>query len=144
LDVWREGIGANLRRGPWDAYGAYTYDQVFDVPERLAGRFVRRAQGLTAELDYRLTHSLLPSVRYDWMKAGGFQSDVIFEPGPRQSQVLHLQMRWYLFEGDNLARVPIPALLVLSLRDSVNLTPGGSHPFGAWRNAVPLGFDFAF
>src|SRR5207247_1621756 len=48
LDVWREGIGANLRRGPWDAYGAYTYDQVFDVPERLAGRFVRRAQGLTA------------------------------------------------------------------------------------------------
>jgi len=144
LDVWREGIGANLRRGPWDAYGAYTYDQVFDVPERLAGRFVRRAQGLTAELDYRLTHSLLPSVRYDWMKAGGFQSDVIFEPGPRQSQVLHLQMRWYLFEGDNLARVPIPALLVLSLRDSVNLTPGGSHPFGAWRNAVLLGFDFAF
>ncbi len=113
-------------------------------PERLAGRFVRRAQGLTAELDYRLTHSLLPSVRYDWMKAGGFQSDVIFEPGPRQSQVLHLQMRWYLFEGDNLARVPIPALLVLSLRDSVNLTPGGSHPFGAWRNAVLLGFDFAF
>src|SRR5438552_3250337 len=107
-------------------------------------RFVRRAQGLTAELDYRLTHSLLPSVRYDWMKAGGFQSDVIFEPGPRQSQVLHLQMRWYLFEGDNLARVPIPALLVLSLRDSVNLTPGGSHPFGAWRNAVLLGFDFAF
>src|SRR5438477_391424 len=144
LDVWREGIGANLRRGPWDAYGAYTYDQVFDVPERLAGRFVRRAQGLTAELDYRLTHSLLPSVRYDWMKAGGFQSDVIFEPGPRQSQVLHLQMRWYLFEGDNLAKVPIPALLVLSLRDSVNLTPGGSHPFGAWRNAVLLGFDFAF
>src|SRR2546429_164795 len=144
LDVWREGIGANLRRGPWDAYGAYTYDQVFDVPERLAGRFVRRAQGLTAELDYRLTHSLLPSVRYDWMKAGGFQSDVVFEPGPRESQVLHLQMRWYLFEGDNLAKVPIPALLVLSLRDSVNLTPGGSHPFGAWRNAVLLGFDFAF
>src|SRR2546427_10723924 len=35
LDVWREGIGANLRRGPWDAYGAYTYDQVYDVPERL-------------------------------------------------------------------------------------------------------------
>src|SRR3989442_7676449 len=83
LDVWREGIGANLRRGPWDAYGAYTYDQVYDVPERLAGRFVRWAQGLTAELDYRLTHSLLPSVRYDWMKAGGFHSDVIFEPGPR-------------------------------------------------------------
>src|SRR5213594_1847241 len=24
LDVWREGIGGNLRRGPWDAYGAYT------------------------------------------------------------------------------------------------------------------------
>src|SRR6058998_782385 len=144
LDVWREGIGANLRRGPWDAYGAYTYDQVFDVPERLAGRFVRRAQGLTAELDYRLTHSLLPSVRYDWMKAGGYQSDVIFEAGPREAQVLHLQMRWYLFEGDNLAKVPIPALLVLSLRDSVNLTPGGSHPFGAWRNAVLLGFDFAF
>ena len=144
LDVWREGIGANLRRGPWDAYGAYTYDQVYDVPERLAGRFVRRAQGLTAELDYRLTHSLLPSVRYDWMKAGGFQSDVVFEPGPRESQVLHLQMRWYLFEGDNLAKVPIPALLVLSLRDSVNLTPGGSHPFGAWRNALLLGFDFAF
>ena len=144
LDVWREGIGANLRRGPWDAYGAYTYDQVYDVPERLAGRFVRRAQGLTAELDYRLTHSLLPSVRYDWMKAGGFQSDVVFEPGPRESQVLHLQMRWYLFEGDDLAKVPIPALLVLSLRDSVNLTPGGSHPFGAWRNAVLLGFDFAF
>src|SRR5437867_11518054 len=44
LDVWREGIGANLRRGAWDAYGAYTYDQVYDVPERLAGRFVRRAQ----------------------------------------------------------------------------------------------------
>jgi len=40
--------------------------------------------------------------------------------------------------------VPIPALLVLSLRDSVNLTPGGSHPFGAWRNALLLGFDFAF
>jgi hypothetical protein len=144
LDVWREGIGANLRRGPWDAYGAYTYDQVYDVPERLAGRFVRRAQGLTAELDYRLTHSLLPSVRYDWMKAGGFQSDVIFEPGPRESQVLHLQMRWYVFEGDDLARVPIPALLALSLRDSVNLTPGGPHPFGAWRNGVFLGFDFAF
>src|SRR5438034_36043 len=144
LDVWREGIGANLRRGPWDAYGAYTYDQVYDVPERLAGRFVRRAQGLTAELDYRLTHSLLPSVRYDWMKAGGFQSDVVFEPGPRESQVRHLQMRCYLFDGDNLAKVPIPALLVLSLRDSVNLTPGGSHPFGAWRNALLLGFDFAF
>ena len=144
MDVWREGIGWNLRRGPWDAYGAYTYDQVYDVPERLAGRFVRRAQGLTAELDYRLTHSLLPSVRYDWMKAGGFQSDVVFEPGPRESQVLHLQMRWYLFEGDNLAKVTIPALLVLSLRDSVNLTPGGSHPFGAWRNALLLGFDFAF
>ena len=144
LDVWREGAGANLRRGPWDAYGAYTYDQVYDVPERLAGRFVRRAQGLTAELDYRLTHTLLPSVRYDWMKSGGFHSDVIFEPGPRESQVLHLQLRWYLFEGDDLARVPIPALLALSLRDSVNLTPGGSHPFGAWRNAVFLGFDFAF
>jgi len=144
LDVWREGIGANLRRGRWDAYGAYTYDQVSDVPERLAGRFVRHAQGLTAELDYRLTHSLLPSIRYDWMKAGGFQSDVIFEAGPRESQVLHLQMRWYVFEGDNLAKVPIPALLALSLRDSVNLTPGGSHPFGAWRNGVYLGFDFAF
>src|SRR6266403_387293 len=65
LDVWREGIGWNLRRGPWGAYGAYTYDQVYDVPARLAGRFERRAQGLTAELDYRLTHSLLPSVRYD-------------------------------------------------------------------------------
>jgi hypothetical protein len=125
-------------------YGAYTYDQVFDVPERLAGRFVRHAQGLTAEVDYRLTHSLLPSVRYDWMDAGGFKSDVIFEPGPRQSQVLHLQMRWYVFEGDDLARVPAPALLALSLRDSINLTPGGSHPFGAWRNGVFLGFDLAF
>ncbi len=144
LDVWREGIGANLRRGPWDAYGAYTHDQVFDVPDRLAGRFVRHAQGLTAELDYRLTHALLPSVRYDWMKAGGYQSDVIFEAGPRESQVLHLQLRWYVFEGDDLARVPIPALLALSLRDSVNLTPGGSHPFGAWRNGVFVGFDFAF
>ncbi len=144
LDVWREGIGANLRRGPWDAYAAYMYDQVFDVPELLGGRFERRAQGLTAELDYRLTHSLVPSIRYDWMKAGGYQSDVIFEAGPRQSQVLHLQMRWYVFEGDDLARVPIPALLALSLRDSVNLTPGGTHPFGAWRNAVLLGFDLAF
>ena len=144
LDVWREMVGANLRRGPWDLYGAYSHDQVFDVPDRLAGRFERNAQGLTAELDYRLTHSLLPSIRYDWMKAGGFKSDVIFEPGPRDSQVLHLQMRWYLFEGDNLAKVPIPALLVLSLRDSVNLTPGGSHPFGAWRNALLCGFDFAF
>ena len=144
LDVWREGIGANLRRGPWDAYAAYTHDQVFDVPERLGGRFVRRAQGLSAELDYRLTHTLVPSVRYDWMKAGGYQSDVIFEPGPRDSQLLHLQMRWYVFEGDDLARVPIPALLVLSLRDSVNLTPGGTHPFGAWRNGVFLGFDLAF
>ena len=144
LDVWREMLGANLRRGPWDLYGAYSHDQVFDVPDRLAGRFVRRAQGLTAEVDYRLTHGLLPSIRYDWMKAGGFKSDVVFEPGPRQSQVLHLQMRWYLFEGDDLARVPIPALLALSLRDSVNLTPGGSHPFGAWRNGVFLGFDLAF
>jgi len=144
LDVWREMVGANLRRGPWDLYGAYSHDQVFDVPDRLAGRFVRHAQGLTAEADYRLTHSLLPSIRYDWMKAGGFQSDVVFEPGPRQSQVLHLQLRWYVFEGDDLARVPIPALLVLSLRDSINLTPGGSHPFGAWRNGVFLGFDFAF
>ena len=144
LDVWREMLGANLRRGPWDLYGAYSHDQVFDVPDRLAGRFVRRAQGLTAEVDYRLTHGLLPSIRYDWMKAGGFKSDVVFEPGPRQSQVLHLQMRWYVFEGDDLARVPIPALLALSLRDSVNLTPGGSHPFGAWRNGVFLGFDLAF
>jgi hypothetical protein len=144
LDVWREGIGANLRRGPWDAYGAYTYDQVSDVPATLAGRFVRRAQGLTAEIDYRLTHSLVPSLRYDWMKAGGFKSDVIFEPGPRESQVLHLQLRWYVFEGDDLAKVPIPALLALSVRDSVNLTPGGTHPFGAWRNGVFLGFDFAF
>ena len=144
LDVWREMVGANLRRGPWDLYGAYSHDQVFDVPDRLAGRFVRHAQGLTAEADYRLTHSLLPSIRYDWMKAGGFQSDVVFEPGPRESQVLHLQLRWYVFEGDDLARVPIPALLVLSLRDSINLTPGGSHPFGAWRNGVFLGFDFAF
>jgi len=144
LDVWREMLGANLRRGPWDLYGAYSHDQVFDVPDRLAGRFVRHAQGLTAEVDYRLTHGLLPSIRYDWMKAGGFKSDVVFEPGPRQSQVLHLQMRWYLFEGDDLARVPIPALLALSLRDSVNLTPGGSHPFGAWRNGVFLGFDLAF
>ena len=144
LDVWREMVGANLRRGPWDLYGAYSHDQVYDVPDRLAGRFVRHAQGLTAEADYRLTHSLLPSIRYDWMKAGGFQSDVVFEPGPRESQVLHLQLRWYVFEGDDLARVPIPALLVLSLRDSINLTPGGSHPFGAWRNGVFLGFDFAF
>ena len=144
LDVWREMVGANLRRGPWDLYGAYSHDQVYDVPDRLAGRFVRHAQGLTAEADYRLTHSLLPSIRYDWMKAGGFQSDVVFEPGPRESQVLHLQLRWYVFEGDDLARVPIPALLALSLRDSINLTPGGSHPFGAWRNGVFLGFDFAF
>jgi len=144
LDVWRAGIGGNLRYGPWDAYGAYMYDQVFDVPDRLAGRFVRHGQGLTAELDYRLTHALLPSVRYDWMQAGGFQSDVIFEPGPRQSQVLHLQMRWYVIEGDNLAKIPIPALLALSLRDSVNLTSGGPHPFGAWRNGVFVGFDFAF
>src|SRR5438067_8931788 len=144
LDVWREMLGANLRRGPWDLYGAYSHDQVFDVPDRLAGRFVRRAQGLTAEVDYRLTHGLLPSIRYDWMKAGGFKSDVIFEPGPRESQVLHLQLRGYVFEGDDLARVPIPALLILSLRDSINLTPGGSHPFGAWRNGVFLGFDFAF
>ena len=144
LDVWREGIGANLRRGPWDLYGAYMLDRVFEVPHRLAGRFERRAQGLTAEADYRLTHSLVPSVRYDWMKAGGFKSDVIFEPGPRQSQVLHLQMRWYIFEGDDLAKVPAPALLALSLRDSINLTPGGSHPFGAWRNGMFLGFDLAF
>ena len=119
-------------------------DRVFEVPHRLAGRFERRAQGLTAEADYRLTHSLVPSVRYDWMKAGGFKSDVIFEPGPRQSQVLHLQMRWYIFEGDDLAKVPAPALLALSLRDSINLTPGGSHPFGAWRNGMFLGFDLAF
>jgi len=144
LDVWREGIGANLRRGPWDAYGAYMYDQVFDVPQTLAGKFERRAQGLTAELDYRLTHTLVPSLRYDWMKAGGFKSNVIFEAGPSESQVLHLQLRWYVFEGDNMAQVPIPALLVLSLRDSINLTPGGSDPFGAWRNGLFLGFDFAF
>jgi len=144
LDVWREGIGGNLRRGPWDMYTAYMYDQVFDVPDRLAGRFERKAQGLTAEVDYRLTHSLVPSLRYDWMKAGGFKSDVIFEPGPRQSQVLSMQMRWYVFEGDNLAKVPAPALLAVSLRDSVNLTPGGSHPFGAWRNSMFLGFDLAF
>src|SRR5262245_34539637 len=91
LDVWREGFGANLRRGPWDMYGAYMYDQVFDVPDRLAGRFVRKAQGLTAEVDYRLTHGLVPSLRYDWMKAGGFKSDVIFEPGPRAQQVLNMQ-----------------------------------------------------
>ena len=68
LDVWREMLGANLRRGPWDLYGAYSHDQVFDVPDRLAGRFVRRAQGLTAEVDYRLTHGLLPSIRYDWIR----------------------------------------------------------------------------
>jgi len=144
LDVWREGFGANLRRGPWDMYGAYMYDQVFDVPDRLAGRFVRKAQGLTAEIDYRLTHGLVPSLRYDWMKAGGFKSDVIFEPGPRAQQVLNMQMRWYVFEGDNLAKVPAPALLALSVRDSVNLTPGGPSPFGAWRNGVFLGFDLAF
>ncbi len=144
LDVWREMLGMNLRRGRWDLYGAYSHDQVFDVPEQLAGRFERRAQGLTAELDYRLTHTLLPSLRYDWMDTGGFKSDVLFEPGPRQSQVLHLQMRWYVFEGDDLARVPIPALLVVSLRDSINLTPGGAHPFGAWQNSLFLGFDFAF
>jgi hypothetical protein len=144
LDVWREMIGANLRRGRWDLYGAYSYDQVYDVPELLGGRFQRRAQGLTAELDYRLTHSLLPSVRYDWMDAGGYKSDVIFEAGPRQSQVLHLQMRWYVLEGDNLAAVPMPALLALSLRDSINLTPGGANPFGTWQNGVFLGFDFAF
>src|SRR5947199_3431473 len=64
LDVWREGIGANLRRGPWDAYGAYTIDQVFDVPARIADRFERRAQGLTAEVDYRVTHSRVPAARY--------------------------------------------------------------------------------
>src|SRR5262249_42204453 len=39
LDVWRQGIGANLRRGPWDVYGAYMHDQVSDVPDLLAGRF---------------------------------------------------------------------------------------------------------
>ncbi len=144
LDVWREGIGANLRRGPWDAYGAYMHDQVFDVPALLAGRFVRRAQGLTAEVDYRLTHKLLPSIRYDWMEAGGYQSDVIFEAGPRQSQLLHVQLRYYVFEGDDLARVPAPALLALSLRDTINLTPGGTHPFGNWVNGVFLGFDLAF
>src|SRR3989454_223297 len=94
MDVWREMVGANLRRGPWDLYGAYSHDQVYDVPDRLAGRFRPPAQGPTGQGDYRLTHSPLPSIRYDWMKAGGFKSDVIFEPGPRQSQVLHLQMRW--------------------------------------------------
>lgn len=145
LDVWREGFGWNVRRGAWDAYGAYMHDEVYNLPRLLQGRFKRRADGLTAELDYRLTRTLVPSARYDWMSPGGFESDVIFEPGPRASQVLHLQMRWYVFEGENLARVPIPALLALSLRDSVNLTPGGgTHPFATWRNGVFLGFDFAF
>ena len=121
------------------------HDEVFGVPQLLGGRFQRRAQGLTAELDYRLTHSLLPSVRYDWMDAGGFKSDVIFEAGPRQSQLLHLGVRWYVFEGDDLAKVPAPALLALSLRDTINLTPGGSsHPFANWQNGLFLGFDLAF
>src|SRR3989442_1082093 len=85
MDVWREMVGANLRRGPWDLYGAYSHDQVYDVPERLAGPFVRQAQGVTAQVHYRLTHSLLPSIRYRWMKGGGLKSDVIFQPGPRES-----------------------------------------------------------
>jgi hypothetical protein len=145
LDVWREGIGANVRRGRWDVYGAYIHDYVYDVPENLGGAFQRRAQGVTAEVDYRLTHSLLGSVRYDWMDAGGWKSDVIFEAGPRDSQVLHLQLRWYVFEGDDLARVPMPALLSLSVRDSVNLTPGGgTHPLANWRNGFFLGFELAF
>src|SRR3989442_6767695 len=63
LDVWREMVGANLRRGPWDLYGAYSHDQVFDVPDLLAGRFVRHARGLRPGLASPPTARPLPPIR---------------------------------------------------------------------------------
>ena len=144
LDWLRTGVAAQFAYRALEFYGAFLYDKLYRVPSAIDNNFDGTSAGLTVEADYRVRQTWLASIRYDWMDPGGFQSTLAGLDAPRTAQALHLQLRWFLHQGRTRPR-SAPGLLAVTLRDSINLAPGGGrHPFRAWRNTILLGIDVAF
>jgi hypothetical protein len=140
LDWLRTGAAAELSWRALEVHGAFLYDELFRVPSAVPG-FDTNSAGLTVAADYRLHPDWLASVRYDWMDAGGFDSALAGLDGPRSGQALHLQIRWLHLHGQTRPRA-IPALAALTLRNSVNLSPGGGdNPLRSWVNTLVIGID---
>jgi hypothetical protein len=142
LDWLRFAVAAQVTRRRIEVYGTIAYDEIFGIPAAIENDFETRSLGLTLEVDYRLPHALLASVRYDWMDPGGYRSSLSGLDAPRTSHVLAFQLRWFLLEGWTRWS-SAPGLVSLTLRDSVNLSAGSGHPFRSWRNTFVLGIDVA-
>jgi len=140
VDWLRTGAAAQLSWRALELHGAFLYDELFRVPRALP-RFDETSAGLSVEADYRLRPTWLASVRYDWMDPGGFDSALAGLDGPRSGQALHVQLRWLHLHGQTRPR-SVPGLAALTLRNSVNLSPGGGdNPLRSWENTLVIGID---
>ncbi len=143
VDWLRTGIAAAVSHRALELRGAFLYDELFRVPGAIEAGFDATSAGVSLEADYRITADWLASLRYDWMDPGGFSSTLAGLDGPLSGQALHMQLRWYFMQGRTRPR-SAPVLAALSLRDSVNLAPGGgTNPLRAWENVVAIGIDVA-
>jgi hypothetical protein len=143
VDWLRAGVGAAVSRRALGLRGAFFHDRLFRVPGAIDQAFDATSAGLSFEADYRITPDWLASMRYDWMDPGGFASSLAGLGGPHTGQALHAQIRWYFMQGRTRPR-SADVLAAVSLRDSVNLAPGGSrNPLRAWENIVVIGIDVA-
>jgi hypothetical protein len=140
LDWLRTGAAAQLSWRALEIHGAVLYDELFRVPSALR-HFDENSAGLTVAADYRLRPTWLASIRYDWMNPGGFDSALAGLDGPRSGQALHFQIRWLHLHGQTRPR-SVPGLAALTLRNSVNLSPGGGdNPLRSWENTLVIGID---
>src|SRR5262245_49577003 len=127
VDRLRYGVAANTRLGRWDVYGALLWDQLVDVPSRLRG-FDRSAAGLTLEVDYLASETIVLSTRFDQLWAGGFEDQ------KADGSVLSFQLRYH----------PWPNVGFF-VRDSVNLrSEQDENPLRNWRNQLIVGIDWDF
>ncbi len=140
LDWLRTGAAAELSWRALEIHGAVLFDELFRVPSALRD-FDETSTGLSVAADYRLRPTWLASVRYDWMNPGGFDSALAGLDGPRSGQALHFQIRWLHLHGQTRPR-SVPGLAALTLRNSVNLSPGGGdNPLRSWENTLVIGID---
>ena len=125
IDWLRYGFAANVKYRLWDLYGAFIWDRLQGLPAETRAALDDEAFGFTVEGDTLVSDTLLLSVRYDQLHAGGFLSQ------RADGRVVTLQARHYL--RDNFA---------FYVRGSRNLKERDENPLQNFRNLIALGVDF--
>lgn len=125
VDWLRYGFAANVKYRLFDLYAAFIWDRLQGLPAETRAALDEEAFGFTVEGDTLASDSLLLSVRYDQLHAGGFFSQ------KADGRVVTLQARHYL--RDNFA---------FYVRGSRNLKEHDENPLQNFRNLIALGVDF--